>query len=202
MESAGLSAEQREWAEFIRAESSRLAEIVDTLLDISSIDRGGLELTLEPVRLIEIIDVILASVSRASDRHHIVLVGDSSLEVLADREKLTQVLRNLVDNAVKYSPEGGRVTIACERSGDLGRLSVSDEGLGIPPEERERVFARFHRIDRPEAARIRGSGLGLYLVREFVREMGGDVEVVQSEPGATTLAFTLPLGADAAEVAA
>jgi two-component system phosphate regulon sensor histidine kinase PhoR len=110
-----------------------------------------------------------------------------------DSDKVAQVLANLVENGVKYSPEGGRVEVLLEQTRDRIRFTVRDPGLGIPLDEQERIFKKFYRLDPNLTRGIGGTGLGLYICRELVRRMGSDIRV-ESTPGAgSTFSFDLPV---------
>ena len=116
--------------------------------------------------------------------------------VAGDPDKVRQVLANLVDNAVKYSPDGGRVDIDVEQLEGVVRFSVRDGGLGIPPAEQERIFDKFYRLD-PEMTRgVSGTGLGLYICRELVRRMDGRIWVDSVEREGSTFSFELPTARD------
>ena len=110
------------------------------------------------------------------------LDADRAQPIRCDEHKLRQVLVNLVDNAVKYSPEGGRVELRVRSANGSCLIEVADEGLGIPPEERERIFEKFYRLDPQQTQGVGGSGLGLYISRELVERMDGRLRV-ESEPG-------------------
>jgi signal transduction histidine kinase len=112
--------------------------------------------------------------------------------VTADREHLRQVLVNLVDNAVKYSPDGGRVIVRIEDRGPSVRFSVSDEGIGIPPNQQTRVFDKFYRLDPDLTRGVGGTGLGLYICRELVRRMSGRISLVSSPGEGSTFVVDLP----------
>jgi two-component system, OmpR family, sensor histidine kinase VicK len=112
-------------------------------------------------------------------------------EALAD--KVRQVLTNLIDNAVKYSSDGGRAEIKLERRDRHVRVSIRDEGLGIPPSEQARIFEKFYRLDPDLTRGVGGTGLGLYICRELVRHMDGRVWVVSAEGEGSTFFFELPL---------
>jgi signal transduction histidine kinase len=122
-------------------------------------------------------------------------VEPGALTVAADREKLARVLGNLLDNAVKYSPAGGRIEVDARRLADSAEISVADEGIGIPRADRERVFTKFFRADR-EGAAHEGTGLGLFLVRGLVTAMGGRVWVESEEGRGSRFTFELPLAGD------
>ena len=111
---------------------------------------------------------------------------------LADEDKLRQVLVNLVDNAIKYSPDGGSVEILLGREDRLARLAVRDHGLGIPPEARDRIFEKFYRLDPALTRGVGGTGLGLYISRELVTRMGGTLRVEPSPVAGSTFVVELP----------
>ena len=116
------------------------------------------------------------------------------LEVEADREKLRQIVTDLVDNAVKYSPEGGTVTVSAQRREDSVEVSVDDEGIGIPESERARIFAKFYRAE--SAGRdlaSAGTGLGLFIAKELLEAMHGRIWVRPREGPGSSFVFTLPL---------
>ena len=115
--------------------------------------------------------------------------------VAGDPDKVGRVLINLVDNAVKYSPDGGRVTVRIERAGSHVRFAVADEGLGIPPAEQRRVFEKFYRLDPNMTRGVGGTGLGLYICRELVRRMDGRIWVESPGLGrGSTFVVELPCG--------
>ena len=180
--------------EIVSTESARLARLLDDILWVSRLDSGRADTFItrvEPMALVS--DVVNAT------RTH--LPPSLSLElhqpatpppVAADPDKLRQVLVNLIENAVKYSDEG-RIEVRLEPHNGEMRFSVSDEGLGIPPEEHERIFDKFHRLDPDMTHGVGGTGLGLYICRELVERMDGRIWV-DSEPGkGTTFTFELPL---------
>ncbi|MBI2857243.1 MAG: histidine kinase, partial [Chloroflexi bacterium] len=193
--SVELSAPHREWLRVIHGESKRLSDIVEDLLNISRIEAGRLTLKLEDVPLRPLADRIVEQLAPGHPRHEFrVDIPDEHATARADADKLHRVVYNLVDNAVKYSPKGGRVEIKT-RAGDGPAslvISVSDQGLGIPAEEISRLFTRFHRVDRPETTGLRGTGLGLYIVKSLVDIMGGKVWVQSEVNTGSTFFVTLP----------
>jgi PAS domain S-box-containing protein len=181
--------------EIIGDESSRLAEIVNDLLLASHLDSGRLQLQIERCDGRE----LAASVLEAAATHAPAGVSleldaaDGLPAVAADRSHLHQVLANLVDNAIKYSPDGGPVRLALEARGSALRFSVSDRGLGIPRAERQRVFEKFYRLDPNMTRGIGGTGLGLYICRELVRMMDGRIWVESTEGRGSTFHLEIPL---------
>jgi signal transduction histidine kinase len=113
--------------------------------------------------------------------------------VSGDEDRLRQVLLNLVDNAVRYSPDGGRIEIQVDPSASGVKIAVCDEGLGIPHGEEQRIFSKFYRVDPQQSRGVRGTGLGLYICRELVRRMEGRVSVSSREGKGSTFVVELPL---------
>ena len=162
-------------------EADRVLVMLNTLMDISEAESGAMQRRREPVALREI-------VHRAFDLYH-------DVAVTADRTRLEQVAANLIDNAVKYTPAGGRVDVDVERAGGHAILRVRDTGQGIPPDELSRIFDRLFRGDRSRAER--GLGLGLSLVKAIVEAHDGKVDVESEAGGGSTFIVTLPLAPSA-----
>jgi two-component system phosphate regulon sensor histidine kinase PhoR len=181
--------------EIIENESSRLSDIVNDLLLASHLDSGRLQLSIETVDP----KTLTASVVDAARTH---LPEGITLEwaapkilpaVRADEQQLRQVLVNLVENAVKYSPDGGPVAVRIERAEDHVLWSVSDRGLGIPPSERRRVFEKFYRLDPHMSRGIGGTGLGLYICRELVNRLDGRIWVEGNNGEGSTFHVLIPI---------
>jgi len=180
--------------EMIAEQSNRLARLVEEILVAGQLDSGSLHVvadTFEPQELVR--DVVAAERSKLGAGTTIDVVAPAVVpNVHGDAERTSQVLHNLVDNAIKYSPSGGQIEVELAAEGDSLRFSVHDQGLGIPPGEEERIFDKFYRLDPDQRRGIGGTGLGLYICRELVRSMHGRIWV-ESEPGqGTTFAFELP----------
>jgi len=190
-----LEAEQRaQLLGVIASEADRLARIVNDILLASRLDSQTLVFTIESFDAFEALrHAVEAACTHLPDEIDVrLLEPDGSPPVAADSEKLRQVLGNLIDNAVKYSPDGGLVQIGVERRGRHVRFSVSDEGIGIPSEELERIFEKFYRLD-PELLRgVGGTGLGLYISRELVRRMEGTIWVESELGKGSTFYVELP----------
>lgn len=190
--------QQREWVNLIYKESKRLVDIVEDLLDVSRIEAGRLSLNLAPLAVAPLAAQVVQQLQFGHPAHHLGLDISVNLPpVLCDKDKLQQVLYNLVDNAIKYSPAGGPVTIAARLGDEEGKveLSVSDRGLGIVQEDIPRLFGRFQRMSRTETAGIRGTGLGLYIVKRLVEMMGGSIRVESRLGEGSTFLFSLPTAA-------
>jgi signal transduction histidine kinase len=175
-------------------ESDRVLVMLNTLMDISEAESGTLQLHREPVTLADVVGRAVDLYRDVADAKGVTLAADAPPEVVvvADRTRLEQVAANLIDNAVKYTPPGGRVDVEVRRAADAAILRVRDTGPGIPADELPRIFDRLFRGDTSRAER--GLGLGLSLVKAIVEAHGGTVDVV-SEPGqGSVFTVSLPLG--------
>ncbi len=180
--------------EVISQQSVQLAEIVDSVLTASRIDAGQIEVRSRPVDVVQLVrDVVDGTRARLGNERGVRLeVPEDMPLVAADRVHLRQVLENLVENAIKYSPAGGDVTVrVIDRDGSVA-IEVEDSGIGIAPHDHRRIFEKFYRADADMSLGVGGTGLGLFIVRELVRRMSGRVEV-RSTPGqGSTFQVTLP----------
>jgi PAS domain S-box-containing protein len=184
--------ERRTFLEFIARESERLTTIVDALLNAAKLDSGDLAVTLEATDVDSVVREVVGAASTSSNGHRIVAeVGAERCRAQADPEKLRQVLEQLVSNALKYSPSGGTVTVSATRRADAIEIAVADEGEGIPASERDRIFSRFY-----TGGTGQGTGLGLFIARGLVREMGGRMWVESEEGEGARFAFELPPAED------
>ena len=165
--------------DIVSGEADRLARTVNDILWASRLDTDSLNVTIQNCDPLALVGEVVTAQEVHLDRSHRLLVdsqGDVPL-VAGDPDKVGRVLINLVDNAVKYSPDGGSVTVRVEGAGSHVRFAVADEGLGIPPAEQRRVFEKFYRLDPNMTRGVGGTGLGLYICRELVRRMDGRIWV-------------------------
>jgi signal transduction histidine kinase len=176
---------RRDFLEMIANESERLSRIVDDILLANRLDAGAVEIATERCDPYALASSVIET-TRARAPSNIDLTLDAPARELppiaADPDRLRQVLVNILDNAIKYSPDGGEIAVLLHGNGDRLRFEVRDEGLGFPPAERDRVFQRFHRLDPHQRRGIGGTGLGLYICRELVERMDGRIWA-ESEPG-------------------
>ncbi|HEX8525416.1 ATP-binding protein [Allosphingosinicella sp.] len=176
----------------IAAAARHLLALVDDLVDLQAIERPDFRPELEPLDLADVARRAAGLLSvRAADRHVRIdrPAEDESLPATGEFKRALQILMNLIANAIRYSPEGGMVWIRSEEEGDLAAIIVADQGKGIAPEDHERIFEKFERVDPHEPG---GTGLGLYIARRLARSMGGDI-AVDSAPGqGARFTFTLP----------
>ena len=185
---------RREFLQIIDEESDRLGELIEDLLQMSQIEAGILRIDPQPVKLPRLAQRVVKKARSSPGNHSFNVVFAPDFPVVnADPRRLEQVLRNLVENAVKYSPEGGTVMVRGDVEGKQAVISVSDEGIGIAPEDLARVFDRFYRADGTEVRRAGGTGLGLSICQGIVQVHGGRIWA-ESQPGVgSTFKFTLPL---------
>ncbi len=181
----------------IRTHADRMATLVDDLLELSRLESATREPEWEPTAVGDLVDDVLASFAGPAGRKGVVLAraGGGAPDVVSDPERLRRILENLVDNAVKYTPQGGRVEIAVSTGADGGsRVVVSDDGPGIPAEHLPRIFERFYRVDKARSRELGGTGLGLSIVRHLAESVGAAVSV-ESEPGrGTRFSVSIPAG--------
>jgi signal transduction histidine kinase len=190
---------RRAFLEMIVTESDRLSRIVDQILLASRLDAGRVEVASEECDAVEITRSVIES-ARMRLPEDVELTVDAPEElnrVECDPDRLRQVLVNIIDNAIKYSPDGGTVRVELAEVGDMMRFAVRDEGIGFSPSASESIFERFHRLDPQLTRGIGGTGLGLYICRELVERMGGRIWA-DSRPGAgSSFFFELPLAREA-----
>jgi len=195
--SGELNDSQRQYLSLMKSNIERLSRLTDNLLTLARADTGGFSILLQPIELVPIISEVAASMEVKFMRKHMKLSVDISDEmplIYADREAVTQILTNLVENAQKYSPEDTEVTISAVAKGNRVEVMVADQGYGIAPEDKEEIFKRFHRlVDQDDPRFQEGVGLGLSLVKDMVVRHGGDIWV-ESEVGVgSTFCFTLQI---------
>ncbi|HEY2355694.1 MAG TPA: PAS domain S-box protein [Gaiellaceae bacterium] len=179
----------------ISSESNRLARIVNDILWASRLESGRMQVEIERCDAAALAEEV-AEVAQARVPEGLRLEVDAQAglpAIAADPDKLRQVLANLLDNAVKYSPDGGTIELEASRSGGRVRFRVSDEGLGIPPAEQDRIFEKFFRLDPNLTRGVGGTGLGLYISRELVTRMGGRIWVVSDGHAGSTFFVELPI---------
>jgi signal transduction histidine kinase len=178
----------------IATQATRLAHVTEEVLLTSRLDRGDLRVDAAPVDVDEVAEqTITAMRPQLPEETTIELRTGPAGPAVGDRDRVQQVLVNLIDNAAKYSPSGGNVVVSTERLDDAVRVSVADQGMGIAPAEQRRVFERFYRTDPNLTHAPAGTGLGLYICRELVQRMGGRIDVRSQRGTGSTFWFDLPL---------
>ena len=186
--------------------------LINELLDVARLEEGRMALNLGPVRVEEVMQAVVDTLStllQAKGQRLSVNVQPSLPPVLADRDRLIQIVTNLLSNATKYTPEGGVITVSCSKfqvpsAGDAARpnlqtgtwnveLSVQDTGIGISAEEQKQLFSRFYRVDSSLTRQAGGAGLGLYIVKSLVEKHGGQITVASTPGQGSTFSITLPV---------
>ncbi len=194
--SQSLPDRDRRTLEKIREQGQRLDRLVAQLLDLSRIEAGGFRLECAPLDLAAVIDQVVTEIGTALETHTIVTQGlDTPLMIEGDSGRLSQVVYNLLANAIKYSPHGGQIEIWLDRQPAQASIIVRDEGIGIPPEALPHLFERFYRAPNVDPRAISGMGLGLFIIQEIVTQHGGTVTVTSQEGKGSTFTVCLPLSA-------
>jgi PAS domain S-box-containing protein len=183
----------RESMRVIEEEADRLTQLIDNLLDASRVQAGQMQLNKTDVRIDKLATRLVQRFRTQTDQHTFEIdFAPDFPTVQADEERLTQILTNLLSNAIKYSPQGGQITISGRFDQEQIYVAVSDQGIGIPAGERDRIFDRFYRVDSALSRSTQGAGLGLYLVRSAVKAHGGRIWVSSNAGEGSTFVFTLP----------
>jgi two-component system phosphate regulon sensor histidine kinase PhoR len=188
--------------ERIDEQAGRLHQLIQDMLSLARIESGQAALEVTNVSVERTVERSLADYEALAAAREVTLenaVGDSSLHVRGDEEAVRQVLSNLIDNAVKYTPPGGRVSIAARRDEGMVVIEVSDTGAGIAPEHLGRLFERFYRVDKARSRELGGTGLGLSIVKHLCQAMGGTVAVQSQLNRGSTFIVRLPLAAGSAD---
>lgn len=196
MEDASFSPETRQgFLQTIDEECDVLEELIHDLLESSIIDSGLLKLEPQPVRLPRLVDSAVSDSARRTDKHQFVVDFPEGFPIVdADPHRVAQVLRNLLDNSVKYSPQGGLIVVRGEVLEHEVVISVADQGVGLAPEHVNRLFERGFRVKSGLIRHIAGSGLGLPICQTIVESHGGRIWAESEIGQGTTLSFTIPLG--------
>lgn len=177
----------------IEEEADRLNQLINNLLEASRIQAGGLKLRFGYLRLDRLARKVADEFRTQTTKHNIVVEFPQELPpIMGDEERLREVISNLISNAIKYSPQGGNIRIGGSADDKQVHLFVSDEGIGIEPAERDRIFERFYRVDNASARRTQGAGLGLFLVKAVVEAHGGRVWVESVMGEGSQFNLTLP----------
>ena len=192
----GVERPDRETIEVMLRQSERLGRLVEQLLDLSRLESGDIPLDLGAVHLGPLVERVRAEVTVAAGERDVALEVDIPPDlapVLGDRERIHQVLFNLLDNAVRFASAGGSVRVTARGAGERCEVRVSDTGPGIPPEHLPFVFERFYRADPARAREDGGTGIGLAIARSIVEAHGGSIRAESEVGSGTTFTFDLPV---------
>ena len=186
--------EQRDFIQTIQQEANRLQELIDHLLDLSRLEAGMLPIELKPHSLHEIIEDAMPQFQILTREHTFTIqLPDTLPPVHTDAKRIAQVLVNLVRNASTYAPKGTEINISANVRSGIMQINVNDQGPGIPPAERKRVFQAFRRGVHDEDGTSKGAGLGLAICKGLVEAHGGRIWIRKKTTPGTTISFTIPL---------
>jgi two-component system phosphate regulon sensor histidine kinase PhoR len=188
----------RRFLEIVHRHSERLGRLLNELTDLSNIELGKVTLAFAPTRLAEVTESVAAILRGRAEANGVSLAVDVSPALPpahADHDRLQQILINLVDNAIKYTPRGGRVTVAGREVDGGIEIAVTDTGIGIPPADVPRVTERFYRVDKARSSELGGTGLGLAIVKHLVQAHGGELSIASAPDRGTTVRVRLPRAA-------
>ncbi|MDD5081184.1 MAG: ATP-binding protein [Candidatus Omnitrophica bacterium] len=188
-------AHARDFLSIILSDSNRLASLIDDLLNLSKIESGNLIMEFKPQKLRPIIAKVFSGLKKQIDDKGISVEIDfpsDMPDVLIDHDRISQVLLNLMDNAMKYNSQNGKIIVKVFARGSFVGVDISDTGIGIPEKDLPRIFERFYRVDKARSRELGGTGLGLSIVKHIVQAHGGEVSVHSVEGQGTTFSFTLP----------
>jgi signal transduction histidine kinase len=179
----------------LEEQARRLENLISTLFDLSRLRAGQLHIEPTTIDLVALVKNIVEALRPIVDEHTLMLehVGAEPMLVLADPRRIEQVVNNLLQNALKYSPNGGQIDVRVERQESDACLSIRDQGMGIPASALPQLFTRFYRATNVERKHISGLGIGLYIVKDLITQHGGSVEVQSDEGKGATFHIRLPL---------
>ncbi len=179
----------------ITGEADRMTRIVQDLLTLSKFDYGKMEMTITKFNPLEAMDQVVQATSMAASSHgHQVELElpETMAPVSGDRQRIEQVLMNVMSNAMKYTPDGGKLVVSGGEKGSYIWLAVKDNGIGIPEKDVPRLFERFYRVDKARSRESGGTGLGLSIAKEILNQHKGDIEVSSVLGEGTTVTIFLP----------
>lgn len=184
-----------QFATRMQMEAERLSDLVQEIIDLSKLQDDDPLRNAKVLNLSDLISEAIDASRLAAQSRNISLSYTelADLQVLGDRHQIEMAISNLIENAINYSPDGTRVAIALRAQDDLAEISISDQGIGIPEKDIERVFERFYRVDPARSRATGGTGLGLSIVKHVVANHGGDISVWSVEGAGTTFTIRLPL---------
>ena len=187
-------ATRRRFLDVIARNSDRMNAIINDLLQLSRLEHGGDQMEKHPQRLHPILKEAVATFQKAAEKKNITLTlnSDETIRATVNGPLLSQAVTNLLDNAIKYSPEGGQVAVSLFRSQNTIRIAVKDTGVGIDPKYHQRIFQRFYRVDKARSRQLGGTGLGLSIVKHIVLAHNGFVKVESSTGRGSTFTIVLP----------
>ena len=186
----------KEFLSIIYQDSNRLANLIDDLLDLSKIESGKMKMEFEPLEILPIVSRCVNVLEKTAKDKTLSLKLDIPADlskVLGDHKRLSQVFLNLLDNAIKYTPEGGSITVNATSKEKIVQVDISDTGIGISEKDLPRIFERFYRVDKARSRELGGTGLGLSIVKHIIQAHNGQVWVQSTLGQGSTFSFTIPI---------
>src|SRR6185312_1411340 len=177
----------------IRKNAARMNTLISDIIELSAIESGNVKVRTEQVALAPLVIEVISSLAAQAEGRSISVINEVANDtvVFADARRLEQMLTNLIDNAIKFNREGGKVTVKFERS-SRDQIMIADTGEGIPAQYLDRLFERFYRVDRARSRQVGGTGLGLAIVKHLARAHGGEVSVASEVGKGSTFTIELP----------
>lgn len=172
-------------------QAKKMSAMINDFLSLARLEEGKISLKFEEFSLKQVIDETVLDAQFLSTNHHIQVSDCDNITINADRDKIGQVLMNLVSNAIKYSPKGGDIVIDCKKVGNRVKISVTDHGIGISEKDQKKLFDRFYRVQNERVKTVSGFGIGLYLVSEILKYHDSKIDVESEEGKGSTFYFTL-----------
>ena len=184
---------KKKFLKIIEEQSNRLINLVENMLSVTKLQETNDNLIYKETNLKTVIEPVIAIIKNAYPSHKYYLeYSENTPYISVDRDKFQQIMTNLIENAAKYSEDNTAVSIKVHPHGDFVSISVTDRGVGILPENYNKIFTKFSRIDNPLTRKVQGSGLGLYITKSLVEKMGGTITVTSGE-GETTFEVLMPV---------
>lgn len=190
-----LNETQQGYVEDIHSAGEHLLIIIDDILDISKVESGKMELLIENFSVNELMEEILTLIKNKAIKHNIDIISDIDPQlgyIEGDKLRIKQVILNLISNAVKFSKEGGKITVTAKKIDGMAKFSVSDTGIGIKEKDLEKLFEKFQQLDTGITRKYGGTGLGLVISKNFVELHGGKISVESIYGEGSTFTFTIP----------
>lgn len=177
----------------MNAQLNKLTDLIGDLLDVTKIEAGKLQFNRDQFNFDDLVQETVESMQLTTEKHELIIQGDTRQKIYADKDRLGQVMTNLLSNAIKYSPHTKKIIIVLSKENGAVKMCVKDYGIGIPKEKREKVFERFFRVSGPDTQTFPGLGLGLYISNEIIKRLGGRIWVESEKGKGSTFCFILPI---------
>jgi signal transduction histidine kinase len=191
-----VNEKQADYLKDIHESGRHLLSLINDILDLSKIEAGRMDLEVSTFHLPTALSNAMTLVRERAQQHSIALdlkVDKDLTDFNADERKFKQIVLNLLSNAVKFTPDGGRVDVSAKLNGKAVEVAVTDTGIGIAPDDQQKVFAEFVQVGRDYTRKAEGTGLGLALTKRFVELHGGEIRLASTPGKGSTFTFTLPI---------